>query len=139
MDRSRDQLLPCSRFAEDQYRGIGCGHFVDSLQYLPERLRGPDNLLKHEGVIELFTKCHVLVLSSLLILFSLVDVGACRIPTHDASLSVAEGIVVNQEPPILTVLPQGTLLNLKRDASSKGRLSKLCQPLKIVRVKDTLT
>src|ERR1700740_1232681 len=82
VDCSRDQFLPSSRFAENQDRGIGCGHFVYRLQYLPKRRGGADNLLKHEGVVELFAKSDVLIARSLFISLTVVDVGSRRVPTH---------------------------------------------------------
>src|SRR5580704_4259882 len=120
VDCSRDQLLPGSRFAQNQHRGIGCGHSVHGFQYLPKRLGGADNLLKHQGVVELLAKSDVLVPCSLFISLPLVDVGSGSIPTYNASLLIAKGVVVNEEPSIQTVFPQSALLDLEWNACGES-------------------
>ena len=89
-------------------------------------------------MVELFAKSDVLIPCSLFICLSIVDVGSGRVPTHNASLLIAKGVVVNEEPSILTVFSQSALLELKGTASGESRLSVFSQPLDIVRVEDAL-
>src|SRR5437667_843182 len=68
---------------------------------------------------------------------AIIDVGSRRIPAHQSSLFVAERVVTNEEPAILTVLPARSLFDFKRQAASKRRLALLAQPLEIFRMEDS--
>jgi hypothetical protein len=49
----------------------------------------------------------------LFISLSLVNVGSRRIPTHNVSLLITKGVVLNEEPSILAVFSSGALLQFK--------------------------
>src|SRR4030095_8844970 len=70
---------------------------------------------------------------------AIIDVGSRRIPAHQLPLFVAEWVVTDEEPAILTVLPARSLFDFKRQATSKRRLALLAQPLDILRMEDSRT
>src|ERR1700688_192498 len=62
---------------------------------------------------------------------AIIDVGSRRIPAHQMSLFVAERVVTDEEPAILTVVPARPLFDFKRQAASQRRLALLAQPLEM--------
>src|SRR6202035_447534 len=65
------------------------------------------------------------------------DVGSRRIPAHQSSLFVVEWVVTEEDPAILAVLPEHSLLDFKRQAASQACFALLAHPLKIFGMKDT--
>src|SRR6202030_1655785 len=56
------------------------------------------------------------------------------IPAHQASLFIVERVVTEEEPAILTVLPERSLLDFKRQAASQACFALLAHPLEIFRM-----
>ena len=71
-------------------------------------LRRADDFFEHRRVIDLFAQRQVFFLSSLFGPFAIVDVGPRRVPANDPSLFVLQGVIADQKPPILPVLPAST-------------------------------
>src|SRR6202043_1436550 len=68
---------------------------------------------------------------------AVIDIGSRRIPAHQTSLFVVERVITEEEPAILTVLPERSLLDVKRQAASQACFALLAHPLKIFGMKDT--
>src|SRR5438034_2487308 len=87
-------------------------------------------------MIDFLAQRQVFFSDALFRLLAFFNVGSRRIPANEASLFVAERVVTDEEPTILTILPQRSLLDFKREAACKGRPSLVPQPFEILRMKD---
>src|SRR5437867_11487436 len=87
-------------------------------------------------MIDFLAQRQVFFSDALFRLLAFFNVGSRRIPANEASLFVAERVVTDEEPAILTILPQRSLFDFKREAARKGRPALVPQPLKILRLKD---
>src|SRR6202030_25778 len=68
---------------------------------------------------------------------AIIDVGSRCIPAHQTSLFLVERIVTEEDPAILTVLPEHSLLDFKRQATSQACLAFPARPVKIFGTTDT--
>src|SRR6202049_3477943 len=97
-------------------------------------LGGTDDFLEHGGAYDVFAQRHVFVSCPVFGALAVIDVGSRCIPSHQASLFVAERVVTEEEPAILTVLPERSLLDFKRQAASQACFALLAHPLEIFRM-----
>src|ERR687891_2267549 len=137
MNGTRNEFLSRSCFTQNENCGIRWGYFGHLQQYLAQRFRRSDNLLEHRRVSDFFAQRNVFVSHPVFGSLAIVDVGSRCIPTHEASLFVAERVVSDEEPTILPILPQRSLFDFKRETACKGRPALLPQPLEILRMKDS--
>src|SRR5207245_11094983 len=72
-------------------------------------------------------------------IYPLINVSSSRIPANYFALFIPKGIVTNQEPTVLPVLTQCSLLNLKRKSARQSELPKVAKSLQIVWMKDSLS
>src|ERR1700739_1175489 len=56
-----DQLFACAGFTYDQDRRVRRSDLHDPREHSLEGGRGTDNLLKHEGLVDLLAECEVFV------------------------------------------------------------------------------
>src|SRR6266404_8357487 len=68
---------------------------------------------------------------------AVIDIGSSCIPAHQTSLFVVEWVVTEEEPAILTVLPEHSLLDFKRQAASQPSFAIFERPLEIFRMVDS--
>src|SRR6202049_2229436 len=97
-------------------------------------LGGTDDFLEHGGAYDVFPQRNVFVSCPVFGALAVIDVGSRCIPSHQASLFVAERVVTEEEPAILTVLPERSLLDFKRQAASQACFALLAHPLEIFRM-----
>src|SRR5437899_9450371 len=97
---------------------------------------GTDDFLEHGRVYDIFAQRNVFVSHPVFGPLAIVDVGSRCIPTYEASLFVAERVVMDEEPTILPILPQRSLFDFKRETACKGRPAFLPQALEILWMKD---
>src|SRR5260370_33000417 len=117
MYSARNQFLPGTCFAGNQYRGVGRRNLHDARKDSLQSWRRPHYLFKHVSLIDLLSQREVLLPCSLLLLFAIVDVGSCRIPADDFSLFTPQGVILNQEPTILAILAAHSSFVLEWDPS----------------------
>src|SRR5260370_39472670 len=98
---------------------------------------GTKYFLEHGGADDVFAQRNVFVLCPVFAALAIIDVGSRRIPAHQSSLFVAERVVTDEEPAILTVLPARPLFDFKRQAASQRRLALPSQSLEIFGVADS--
>src|ERR1700733_3076285 len=115
MERTRNQFFPRSGFAEDENGRIRRRNFCHLLQHLPHGFTRTDNFLKHREAIDFFAQRNVLVLEALLSQLAIFYVGSRRIPAHEVSQFVAEGIIPKEVPTILAVFSENPPFGLKRN------------------------
>src|SRR5207245_5759921 len=72
-------------------------------------------------------------------IYPLINVSSSRIPANYFALFIPKGIVTNQEPTVLPVLTQCSLLNLKRKSARQSEPPKVAKSLQIVGMKDSLS
>src|SRR6202049_4847106 len=97
-------------------------------------LGGTDDFLEHGGAYDVFPQRNVFVSCPVFGALAVIDVGSGCIPSHQASLFVAERVVTEEEPAILTVLPERSLLDFKRQAASQACFALLPHPFEIFRM-----
>src|SRR5918996_1521946 len=136
MNGTRNEFLSRSCFTQNENCGIRWGYFGHLQQYLTQCFRGTDDFLEHGRVYDVFAQRNVFVSCPVFGPLAIVDVGSRCIPTHEASLFVAERVVTDEEPTMLPILPQRSLFDFKRETACKGRAALLPQPLEILRMKD---
>src|SRR5260370_1973193 len=98
---------------------------------------GTKYFLEHGGADDVFAQRNVFVSCPVFAALAIVNVGSRRIPAHQSSLFVAERVVTDEEPAILTVLPSRSLFDFKRQAASQGGFALLSQPLEIFGLEDS--
>src|ERR1700758_2646032 len=69
-------------------------------------------------------------------LLTILDVRACRVPAKNVSCLIEQRIVLDQEPPVLAVFPQGSLFNFERKSPCESGCSLVLQALQVVWVED---
>src|SRR6185295_14529550 len=111
-------------------------NFRDLHEYLAQFFGGADDFLEHRRALYFFPQRDVFVSRPVFGAFAIIDVSSGRVPANEASLFVVERIVTDEKPTILTILPQRSLFNFKREAACKGRPPLIPQPLDILRMKD---
>src|SRR4029079_3467382 len=104
--------------------------------YLPQCFGGADDFLEQGRAYNFLAQHNVFVSHPVFGPLAIIDVGSRCVPTHEASLFVAEWVVTDEEPTILPILPQRSLFDLKRDTPRKGRPALLPQALDILWMKD---
>src|SRR5712671_5960916 len=92
---------------------------------------GADDFLDHGGAYDVFPQRHVFVSCPVFGALAVIDIGSSCIPAHQSSLFVVERVVTEEEPAILTILPECSLLDFKRQAASQACLALLAHPLKV--------
>src|SRR6202049_920163 len=100
-------------------------------------LGGTDDFLEHGGAYDVFPQRNLFVSGPVFGALAIIDVGSRRIPAHQSSLFVAERVVTDEEPAILTVLPARSLFDFKRQAASQRRLALFAQSLEIFGMEDS--
>jgi hypothetical protein len=91
----------------------------------------------NRGVIYVFTKGNVFVFRSVFSAPAIINVGSRRIPAHQTSMFVVERFVTEEEPVILTVLPEHSLLDFKRHSASQTSFFIFAHPLEIFRMENS--
>src|SRR5258705_2964698 len=136
MDGSRHKLFTCSRFHRDQNCGISWRNFGNARENGLQSRGGPDNLLKHRSLINLFTDSGVRWRHFILVSLAILDVGPCDVPPKDLSLVVSERVVTNQKPTIRSIAATQALLHLQLVGGAAGqRTLKMClDPVNVVRM-----
>src|SRR4029077_5001839 len=102
---------------QDKDRGNRRSHFLDLREYSPKWCGGTDDLLEHGGPHDVFAPGHVFVAPPVFPPLAIVDVGSRGIPAHETPLFVAERVVTDEEPTVLTILPPCALFDFKRQAA----------------------
>src|SRR5712675_1303962 len=131
-----NQFFSGAGFAGDQHRGIGGGHFHNARQHGLQGWRRSHNLLKHECLIDLLPQRKVFVAHPLLGSLAILNIGPSRIPANNVPLVVAQRIVADKKPAIVTVFSKRSLLKFKRLTARESLLALLAQPFQILGVED---
>ena len=71
-------------------------------------------------MVDVFTKGNIFIFRSVFGPFAIIDVGSRRVPAHQTSVFVAERVVTEEDPAILTIFPEHSLLDFKRQAASQA-------------------
>src|SRR5439155_834413 len=137
VDGSRDQLLAGAGFAQNQYRGIGGGDFVDQREHASQGRRRPDDFLEHRRAIDLFAQRDVLVADPIFRLLAIVDVRRRRVPSDNVSVLIAHGTIPDQKPTIMAVVTSGSLFVLERLSPRERVASLLLEAFDIFGVKHS--
>src|ERR1700723_674204 len=136
MDRTGYQLFTRARLAQNQDRGFRWRDFCDFAKHSAERIRRPDDILKHRVTIDLFPQRQVFVARSLFVPDTVINVGARLIPLGDLSALVSKRVVLNQEPAVLTVLSERSMLEFERQSLRESSLSFDLKSFQVLRMKD---
>ena len=136
VDRARDQLLAGSGLPRDEHRGVRSATLATCAS---TRRRAGD-----EPTIS--SNIDARSISSRSARFSLRSAprrlrSSMSVPSRTSgrsALFVAQGMVSNEEPPILSIVPSGALLVLERFAAPRRR-PLLLEPFHVFRVKDAPT
>src|ERR1700685_3370670 len=67
------------------------------------------------------------------------DVGPRGVPANHLPLFVSEGVIADQKPALLAVLPQGPHFRFKRQTAFKSSLPLLPQSLEVLRMENSFT
>src|SRR5258707_3159273 len=113
-------------------------HFVDLAEQLTQRFRGADYVLKHRVTIDLLSQRDGFVSQAVFGAFTVVDVGSRGIPTNHLTLLISEGVVADQEPTILAVLPERPMLEFERKTTRESSLSLISKLFEVLRMEDSL-
>src|SRR5882724_6535519 len=88
-------------------------------------------------MIDFLAQRQVFFSDALFRLLAFFNVGSRRIPANEASLFVAERVVTDEEPTILTILPQRSLFDLERESTCQCGLALFPQSREIFRMEDS--
>ena len=100
----------------------------------PKRRRGADDLLEHRRAIDLFAQREVLASDAVFSSLAVVDVSSGGIPADDMAVVVAERVVADQEPTILSVFAERAVLGFERFTAYEPIAAFLLEPRHIVRM-----
>ncbi len=138
MDGAGDQLLAGSGLAEDEHGRVGAGDARDLIEHALQRRRRSDDLLEHRRAVDLVAQRLVLVAHAQLGALALFDVGAGRVPVHHATFSVAQRVVLNEEPAVLPIVAPRPPFKAERHAARERLLPFVLEPLDVLGMKDQL-
>src|SRR5579863_831098 len=139
MDSAGDQFLAGTCLAQNQNCGIRRRHFGDLAKNSTQFLRGTHDVFEHRVPIDLLAQRQVFVACSLFRTNAVINVCSRRVPADDFVLLIAKRVVTNQEPTILSVLTQCSLLDLKRESARQSKPTKVAKSLQIVWMEDSFT
>src|SRR3984893_6578318 len=134
MNCASNQLLSRSGLSQNQDRGIRRSYLRNLDQHVAQWLRGTDDFLEHGRAYDVFPQRNVFVSCPVFGALAVIDIGSSYIPAHQTSLFVVERVGTEEEPAILTVLPECSLLDFKRQAASQTCFALLAHPLEIFRM-----
>src|SRR3984893_13539040 len=137
MNCASNQLLSRSGLSQNQDRGIRRSYLRNLDQHVAQWLRGTDDFLEHGRAYDVFPQRNVFVSCPVFGALAVIDIGSSYIPAHQASLFIVARVLTEEEPAILTVLPERSLLDFKRQAASQACFALLAHPLEIFGMKDT--
>src|ERR1700730_8179883 len=137
MNCASNQLLSRSGLSQNQDRGIRRSYLRNLDQHVAQWLRGTDDFLEHGRAYDVFPQRNVFVSCPVFGALAVIDIGSSYIPAHQTSLFVAERVVTEEEPAILTVLPAHSLLDFKRLAASQPSFAIFERLLEIFRMVDS--
>lgn len=132
MDSARNQLLPGACFARNQYRSVGRRDSHDAGEDSFQGRRRAYNLLKHQDLIDLLSQRDVLLLRSLLGLFAIFDIDSGRVPANGAALLIAQRVVTDEKPALLSIMPVCSLFVFKWNAAQECFSAFLSNPLHVL-------
>src|SRR6202040_2546495 len=111
-------------------------HLRNLHQHSTQCFRGANDLLEHGRTYDFFAQRNVFVQRPVLGPLSIIDVGSRRIPAHDLPIFVQKWVVSDQEPAVLAVCSEGSLLVFKGNPSGKRVLSYFAKSRNVLRVED---
>src|SRR6202048_4012600 len=137
MNCASNQLLSRSGLSQNQDCGIRRSYLRNLDQHMAQWLGGTDDFLEHGRAYDVFPQRNVFVSCPVFGALAVIDIGSSYIPAHQTSLFVAERVVTEEEPAILTVLPAHSLLDFKRLAASQPSFAIFECLLEIFRMVDS--
>src|SRR5882762_12027254 len=93
-----DEFFACAGFPGNQNGRVGRSDFANLGKNGLQRPRCADNFLEHRSLVDLLAKGNVLLLKFLLGSLAFINIRTRNIPTHELSLSIAQGAEANQKP-----------------------------------------
>src|SRR2546427_6700318 len=106
VDGTGDKFLARAGLASDEHRRAGRSYLSDAGQYGLQGGGGPDDLLEHRHLVDLFAKRDVLVSDRFLRPLPILDVGPRDIPARDPTVLVPQRVRAEQKPAKRTVASQ---------------------------------
>ena len=134
VDRPGDELLARAGLPGDEHGGIGRRHLGHVRQDHPERPRSADDLLEHRRAIDLLAQREILASDAVVGALAIVDIGSGGIPADDRAVVVANRVVADQEPAILSVAAARAQLGFKRLTAHERPAAVRLGPRHIIRV-----
>ncbi len=122
VDGPRDQLLPGAGFASNEDSRIRGSNLGNVGEHGAQTSGDPDDLLERRGFVHCFTEHEILCARPLLPLLSFLNVDSGPVPTHDATLPIAAGLIPDREPPVDTVVSPHPRLQLTSGAHRQRAL-----------------
>src|SRR3984893_518862 len=132
MNGPGDQLLAGSGLALDQDRRIR-GRYPSKLRHhFAQGLGGTNNFLEHRRAHDLLAQRDVFVSRPVFGPLTIIDISSRRIPANDLSGLVQQWVVLDQEPPILTIFSQSPLLIFEWSRVGEGLVPFFAKSLNVV-------
>ena len=103
---------------------------------MADRVRRPDDFLEHGCATDFFAQRQILVVDLLFSPLAVVDIGTGGVPSHDASVTVDERLVLDEKPSVLPVLETRPHFQFERDTTLHPLRAVASELLKIVGMKQ---
>src|SRR5271157_1157508 len=122
MDCPSNKFFARSGLAGDEHGRGSRGDFGNPRKYHSQSRRRANNLLEHRCLADFFAERDILVSQALFGLLALFNVGASSIPAGNLSLVVAQWVITNQKPSIISVVLAESHLRLETRASRESTI-----------------
>src|SRR5438093_4511558 len=136
MNRPSDQFFSCAGFTQKQNGGIGGRHLRHLSEHFAKRIRRTDDVLEHRIPIYLLAQRKILVTCSFFHSDAFMNIGTGGIPANHLSLLIAERVVPNQEPAVLTIFSECAHFGFEWNSAFHRRLSLAAQSFQVVRMEN---